>query len=128
MRCPQSRPATISCRQTMTASKTFGGVAGIGGAGIGAAGIGGAGERRRFESRLSLTYTITARPQNVRMGRRMHDQWPPSRQRHAAALDDTWTDFRIYSISRKTISEKWPMLDAGVHVRNCPARRSTSHC
>ena len=27
MRCPQSHPATISCRQTMTASKTFGGVA-----------------------------------------------------------------------------------------------------
>ena len=52
MRCPQSRPATISCRPTMTASKKFGGVAGIGGAGIGAAGIGGAGERRRFESRL----------------------------------------------------------------------------
>ena len=69
MRCPQSRPATISCRQTMTASKTFGGVAGIGGAGIGAAGIGGAGERRRFESRRSLTYTINARPQNMRMGR-----------------------------------------------------------
>ena len=71
MRCPQSRPATISCRQTMTASKTFGGVAGIGGAG----------ERRRFESGRSLTYTINARPQNMRMGRRMHDQWPPSRQR-----------------------------------------------
>jgi len=53
----------------MTASKTFGGVAGIGGAGIGAAGIGGAGERRRFESRRSLTYTINARPQNMRMGR-----------------------------------------------------------
>jgi hypothetical protein len=68
MRCPQSRPATISCRQTMTASKTFGGVAGIGGAGIGAAGIGGAGERRRFESRLSLTYTTNGRPQNMRMG------------------------------------------------------------
>ena len=91
MRCPQSHPATISCRQTMTASKTFGGVAGIGGAGIGvagiggagigAAGIGGAGERRRFERRRSLTYTINARPQNMRMGRRMHDQWPPSRQR-----------------------------------------------
>src|SRR5208337_841817 len=112
MRCPQSRPATISCRQTMTASKTFGGVAGIGGAGIGAAGIGGAGERRRFESRRSLTYTINARPQNMRMGRRMHDQWPPSRQRHAAALDDTCIDFSAYSISRKTISEKWPMLDA----------------
>jgi hypothetical protein len=46
-------------------------------------------------------------------------------QRHAAALDDTCIDFRVYSISRKTISEKWPMLDAGVHVRNCPARRST---
>jgi len=38
MRCPQSRPATISCRQTMTASKTFGGGAGIGGAGIGGVG------------------------------------------------------------------------------------------
>ena len=63
MRCPQSRPATISCRQTMTASKTFGG-----GAGIGAAGIGGAGERRRFQSRLSLTYTTNGRPQNMRMG------------------------------------------------------------
>ncbi len=48
----------------MTASKTFGGVAGIGGAGTGVAGIGGAGERRRFESRRSLTYTINARPQN----------------------------------------------------------------
>jgi hypothetical protein len=68
MRCPQSRPATISCRQTMTASKTFGGGAGIGGAGIGAAGIGGAGERRRFQSRLSLTYTTNGRPQNMRMG------------------------------------------------------------
>ena len=58
MRCPQSRPATISCRQTMTASKTFGG----------GAGIGGAGERRRFESRLSLTYTTNGRPQKMRMG------------------------------------------------------------
>ena len=58
MRCPQSRPATISCRQTMTASKTFGG----------GAGIGGAGERRRFQSRLSLTYTTNGRPQNMRMG------------------------------------------------------------
>jgi len=57
MRCPQSRLATISCRQTMTASKTFGGVAGIGGAG----------ERRRFQSRLSLTYTTNGRPQNMRM-------------------------------------------------------------
>jgi hypothetical protein len=73
----------------MTASKTFGGVAGIGGAG----------ERRRFESRRSLTYTINTRPQNMRIGRRMHDQWPPSRQRHAAALDDTCIDFRVYSIS-----------------------------
>src|SRR5208283_1541092 len=54
MRCPQSRPATISCRQTMTASKTFGG----------------AGERRRFESRLSLTYTTNGRPKNMRMGLR----------------------------------------------------------
>jgi hypothetical protein len=27
-------------------------------------------------------------------------------QHHAAALDDTWTDFSAYSISRKTISEK----------------------
>jgi hypothetical protein len=54
----------------MTASKKFGGVAGIGGAGIGAVGIGGAGERRRFESRRSLTYTINARPQNMRMGLR----------------------------------------------------------
>ena len=63
MRCLQSRPATISCRQTMTASKTFGGVPGIGGAGIG-----GAGERRRFESRRSLTYAINGRPQNMRMG------------------------------------------------------------
>jgi hypothetical protein len=42
MRCPQSRPATISCRQTMAMSKPSGGVA----AGIGAAG--GAGERRRL--------------------------------------------------------------------------------
>lgn len=57
MRYPQSRPATISCRQTMTASKTFGGVAGIGGAG----------ERRPFESRLSLTYATNGRPQNTRM-------------------------------------------------------------
>ena len=52
MRCPQSRPATISCRQTMAMSKPSGGVAaGIGAAGIGAAGIGaagGAGERRRL--------------------------------------------------------------------------------
>jgi hypothetical protein len=39
MRCPQSRPATISCRQTMAMSKPSGGAA----AGIGAAG--GAGER-----------------------------------------------------------------------------------
>jgi hypothetical protein len=47
MRCPQSRPATISCRQTMAMSKPSGGVAaGIGAAGIGAAG--GAGERRRL--------------------------------------------------------------------------------
>jgi hypothetical protein len=42
----------------MTASKTFGG----------GAGIGGAGERRRFQSRLSLTYTTNGRPQNMRMG------------------------------------------------------------
>ena len=42
MRCPQSRPATISCRQTMAMSKPSGGVA----AGIGAAG--GAGERIRL--------------------------------------------------------------------------------
>jgi hypothetical protein len=62
MHYPQSCPATISCRQTMTASKTFGGVAGIG-----AAGIGGAGERRPFESRLSLTYATNGRPQNTRM-------------------------------------------------------------
>ena len=53
----QSRPATISCRQTMTASKTFGGVAGIGGAG----------EQRPCESRLSLTYATNGRPQNTRM-------------------------------------------------------------
>ena len=47
MRCPQSRPATISCRQTMAMSKPSGGVAaGIGAAGIGAAG--GAGERIRL--------------------------------------------------------------------------------
>ena len=47
MRCPQSRPATISCRRTMAMSKPSGGVAaGIGAAGIGAAG--GAGERRRL--------------------------------------------------------------------------------
>ena len=39
MRCPQSRPATISCRQTMAMSKPSGGVA---------AGIGVAGERRRL--------------------------------------------------------------------------------
>ena len=32
MRCPQSRPATISCRQTVAMSKPSGGVA----AGIGA--------------------------------------------------------------------------------------------
>ena len=42
MRCPQSHPATISCRQTMAMSKPSGGVA----AGIGAAG--GAGERIRL--------------------------------------------------------------------------------
>jgi hypothetical protein len=36
------------------------------------------------------------------------------RQHHAAARDDTWIDFSAYSISRKTISEKWAMLDAGV--------------
>ena len=47
MRCPQLRPATISCRQTMAMSKPSGGVAvGIGAAGIGAAG--GAGERIRL--------------------------------------------------------------------------------
>ncbi len=46
----------------------------------------------------------------------------------AAALDDTCIDFRVYSISRKIIFEKWVMLDAGVHVRNCSTRRSTSHC
>src|ERR1700738_5053606 len=47
MRCPQSRPATISCRQTMAMSKPSGGVAvGIGAAGIGAAG--GGGERIRL--------------------------------------------------------------------------------
>jgi len=47
MRCPQSRPATISCRQTVAMSKPSGGVAaGIGAAGIGDAG--GAGERRRL--------------------------------------------------------------------------------
>ena len=47
MRCPQSRPATISCRQTMAMSKPSGGVAaGIAAAGIGAAG--GAGERIRL--------------------------------------------------------------------------------
>jgi len=47
MRCPQSRPATISYRQTMAMSKPSGGVAaGIGAVGIGAAG--GAGERRRL--------------------------------------------------------------------------------
>ncbi len=50
MRCPQSRPATISCRQTMTASKTFGGGAGIGGAGIGAAAIGGVGDEDGFRA------------------------------------------------------------------------------
>src|ERR1700736_1698175 len=45
MRCPQPRPATISCWQTMAISKPSGGVAaGIGDAGIG--GAGGAGERR----------------------------------------------------------------------------------
>jgi hypothetical protein len=49
-------------------------------------------------------------------------------QHNAAALDDTWTDFSAYSISWKTISEKWAMLDAGVHVRDCSARRSTRHC
>jgi hypothetical protein len=49
-------------------------------------------------------------------------------QHHAAALDDNWTDFSAYSISWKTISEKWAMLDAGVHVRDCSARRSTRHC
>jgi len=31
------------------------------------------------------------------------------RRRYAAALDDTWTDFSVYSISRKSISEKWAM-------------------
>jgi hypothetical protein len=47
MRCPQPRPATISCWQTMAISKPSGGVAaGIGDAGIG--GAGGAGERRRL--------------------------------------------------------------------------------
>src|SRR3984893_3266342 len=38
MRCPQSRPATISCRQTMAMSKPSGGGA-----------AGGAGERRRLK-------------------------------------------------------------------------------
>ena len=37
MRCPQSRPATISCRQTVAMSKPSGGGA-----------AGGAGERRRL--------------------------------------------------------------------------------
>ena len=60
MRCPQSRPATISCRQTMAMSKPSGGVA----AGIGAAG--GAGER--IKTFRSLMRTINARPQSMRAG------------------------------------------------------------
>jgi hypothetical protein len=65
MRCPQSRPATISCRQTMAMSKSSGGVAaGIGAAGIGAAG--GAGER--IKTFRSLMRTINARPQSMRAG------------------------------------------------------------
>jgi hypothetical protein len=71
----------------MTASKTFGGVAGIGGAGIGVAGIGGAGERRRFESRLSLTYTTNGRPQNMRMGLR-------------------WTEVINRAISKRTFTRR----------------------
>ena len=63
-----------------------------------------------------------------RMRTLMRRQRIAKQQHHAAALDDTWIDFSAYSISRKTISEKWAMLDAGVHVRNCSARRSTSHC
>jgi len=47
MRCPQLRPATISCRQTMAMSKPPGG----GAAGIGAAG--GAGEWRRLNVPIS---------------------------------------------------------------------------
>jgi hypothetical protein len=60
MRCPQSRPATISCRQTMAMSKPSGGVT----AGIGAAG--GAGER--IKTFRSLMRTINARPQSMRAG------------------------------------------------------------
>ena len=57
-----------------------------------------------------------------------HHRLIAKRQHHAEALDDTWIDFSAYSISQKTSSEKWAMLDVGVHVRNCSARRSTSHC
>jgi hypothetical protein len=64
MRCPQSRPATISCRQTVAMSKPSGGVAaGIGAAGIGDAG--GAGERRRLNVPIIDARDQRPRPQVV---------------------------------------------------------------